>query len=160
MKIPTTLKHKPVIVVEDYENVDGRYAYNSDAKGLSLGLAQWNDRGKVDISAKVWRHTGEKWSRQSEEMPLHRVLDLAIMVCRTKLYFSEESYKYPKMYNKEAQNIDRIGIQGDAMTISVCQDNNMIDGDIALFNQSLSEDGELIGERLKILSNILKKMGY
>ena len=64
------------------------------------------------------------------------------------------------MYNKESQYIDRIGIQGDAMTISVCQDNSMIDGDIALFNQSLSEDGELIGERLKILSNILKKMGY
>jgi hypothetical protein len=27
MKIPTTLKHKPVIVSENYENVDGRYAY-------------------------------------------------------------------------------------------------------------------------------------
>ena len=65
MKIPTTLKHKPVIVSENYKNVDGRYAYNSDAQGLSLGLAQWNDRGKVDVSAKVWRHTGEKWSRQS-----------------------------------------------------------------------------------------------
>lgn len=59
MKIPTTLKHKPVIVSENYANVDGRYAYNTDAKGLSLGLAQWNDRGKVDISAKVWRHTGK-----------------------------------------------------------------------------------------------------
>ena len=59
MKIPTTLKHKPVIVAENYENVDGRSAYNSEAKGLSLGLAQWNDRGRVDISAKVWRHTGK-----------------------------------------------------------------------------------------------------
>ena len=34
MKIPTALKHKPVIVSENYENVDGRYAYDSDAKGL------------------------------------------------------------------------------------------------------------------------------
>ena len=58
MDIPTTLKHKPVIVAEDYEHIDGRSAYHSDAKGLSLGLAQWNDRGRVDISAKVWRHTG------------------------------------------------------------------------------------------------------
>ena len=73
MKIPTTLKHKPVIVSENYENVDGRYAYDTDAKGLSLGLAQWNDRGKVEISAKVWRYTGEKWSRQSEELPLHQI---------------------------------------------------------------------------------------
>ncbi len=81
MKIPTDLKHKPVIVAEDYSNIDGRSAYDSDAQGLSLGLAQWNDRGRVDISAKVWRHTGERWSRQSEELPLHRVLDLAILVC-------------------------------------------------------------------------------
>lgn len=40
MQIPTTLKHKPVIVAEDYGNVDGRYAHNTDAKGVSLGLAQ------------------------------------------------------------------------------------------------------------------------
>jgi len=76
MKIPTTLKHKPVIVVENYGEVDGKRAYGSDAQGLSIGLAQWNDRGSVEASAKVWRHTGEKWSRQSEELPLHRVLDL------------------------------------------------------------------------------------
>ena len=69
MKIPTTLKHKPVIVVENYDRIDGHNAFESEAKGLSLGLAQWNDRGKVDISGKVWRYTGEKWSRQSEEMP-------------------------------------------------------------------------------------------
>ncbi len=36
MKIPTNLKHKPVIVCENYENIDGRNAYKSDAKGLSL----------------------------------------------------------------------------------------------------------------------------
>ena len=95
MKIPTTLKHKPVIVSENYD-VDGRKCYNTDTKGLSLGLAQWNDRGKVDISAKVWRYTGEKWSRQSEELPLHRVLDLSILICRTKQYFSE-AYRYSKL---------------------------------------------------------------
>lgn len=65
MNIPTTLKHKPVVVSQGYDRIDGRAAYESDAKGLSLGLAQWNDRGRVDISAKVWRYTGEKWSRQS-----------------------------------------------------------------------------------------------
>ena len=52
MKIPTSLKHKPVIVSENYENIDGRRAYETDAKGLSLGLAQWNDRGRVDISGR------------------------------------------------------------------------------------------------------------
>ncbi|KAF5035534.1 hypothetical protein SDC9_118536 [bioreactor metagenome] len=159
MKIPTALKHKPVIVSENYENVDGRYAYNSDAKGLSLGLAQWNDRGKVDISAKVWRYTGEKWSRQSEELPLHRVLDLAILVCRTQLHF-REAYRYEKLYDPEHPVIDRVGLQGDAMTVEVCTDNEKINEDIKLFNQALSDDGEIIGERLRTLSSILKEMGY
>lgn len=159
MKIPTNLKHKPVIVSENYENIDGRKAYDTDAKGLSLGLAQWNDRGKLDISAKVWRYTGEKWSRQSEELPMHRVLDLAILVCRSYLYF-QEAYRYPKLYNPENPRIDRIGLQGDAMTVEVCTDNPMIDGDIKLFQQALSDDGEMIGERLRVLSRLLKEAGY
>lgn len=159
MKIPKTLKHKPVIVTEDYENIDGRKAYNTDAKGLSLGLAQWNDRGKIDISAKVWRYTGEKWSRQSEELPMHRVLDLAILTCRSYLYF-QNAYRYPKLYNPDNPMIDRVGLQGDAMTIEVCKDNPMIDEDIQLFSQALSQDGEIIGERLSVLSRLLKEVGY
>ncbi len=159
MKIPTTLKHKPVIIAENYENIDGRYAYNTDAKGLSLGLAQWNDRGKVDVSAKVWRYTGEKWSRQSEELPLHRVLDLAILVCRTKLHF-REAYRYDKLYDTENPIIDRVGLQGDAMTVAVCTDNEKINDDMKLFSQALSNDDELIGERLRTLSRILKDIGY
>lgn len=160
MKIPTTLKHKPVIVSENYENVDGRYAYNTDAKGLSLGLAQWNDRGNVDISAKVWRYTGEKWSRQSEELPIHRVIDLAILACKTRLYFQEESYKYEKLYDTEKPIIDRIGLQGDALTVGVCTENEKINEDIKLFRQALCNDDELIGERLSTLSRILKELGY
>lgn len=159
MKIPTTLKHKPVIVSENYENVDGRYAYNSDAKGLSLGLAQWNDRGKVDISAKVWRYTGEKWSRQSEELPIHRVIDLAILICRAMLHF-REAYRYEKLYDTEKPVIDRVGLQGDAMTVAVCTDNEKIDDDIKLFSQALSNDDELISERLHTLARILREMGY
>jgi len=159
MKIPTTLKHKPVIVTENYDNIDGRRAYESDTKGLSLGLAQWNDRGKVEISAKIWRYTGEKWSRQSEEMPLHRVIDLAILVCRAKQYFNE-AYRFAKFYDPDKTQIDRIGLQGDAMTIAVCTDNPMIDEDIRLFADVLSKDDELIGERLAVLSRLLKEMGY
>ncbi len=38
MEIPTNLKHKPVIVVEDYDKVDGRNALNTDAKGFHWAL--------------------------------------------------------------------------------------------------------------------------
>ena len=159
MEIPTTLKHKPVIVAEDYAHIDGRAAYHTDAQGLSLGLAQWNDRGRVDISAKVWRHTGEKWSRQSEELPLHRVLDLAILVCRAAQHF-REAYRYPKLYDPNAPTIDRIGLQGDAMTVEVCTTNPKIDEDIQLFAQALSQDDELLGERFRTLARVLEEMGY
>lgn len=159
MEIPTTLKHKPVIVAEDYAHIDGRTAYHTDAQGLSLGLAQWNDRGHVDISAKVWRHTGEKWSRQSEELPLHRVLDLAILVCRAAQHF-REAYRYPKLYDPDAPTIDRIGLQGDAMTVEVCTTNPKIDEDIQLFAQALSQDDELLGERFRTLARVLEEMGY
>ena len=159
MKITTTLKHKPVIVSENYERVDGRKAYDTDAQGLSLGLAQWNDRGKVDISAKVWRYTGEKWSRQSEELPLHRVLDLALLICRAKQHF-QEAYRFEKLYDPQQPILDRIGLQGDAMTVSVCTDNPMIDEDIRLFAQALSEDDEMVSERLFALGRLLQEMGY
>ena len=159
MRIPTTLKHKPVIVAENYENIDGRSAYHSEAKGLSLGLAQWNDRGKVDISAKVWRYTGEKWSRQSEELPMHRVVDLAILLCRAKQYF-RDAYRYPKLYDPEQPQIGRVGLQGDAMTVEVCTDNPMIDEDIKLFYDALAENDEFLSERLRVLGALLQELDY
>ncbi len=159
MKIPVNLKHKPVMVVENYEQVDGRKAYNSDAKGLSLGLAQWNDRGKLEASAKVWRYTGEKWSRQSEELPLHRVLDLALLVCKAKQYFTD-AYRYEKLYDPDNTKVDRIALQGDAMTVGICTENPMIDEDIKLFRDCLSQNDELLSERLKALAAVLKDMGY
>ncbi len=159
MKIPATLKHKPVFTCENYENIDGRDAYNSDTKGLSLGLAQWNDRGKVDISAKVWRYTGEKWSRQSEELPLHRVLDLAILICRTQLHF-REAYRFPKLYDESKTDIARIGLQGDAMTVSVCTDNPMLDEDIKLVRDALVRDEEMLAERYHTLARLIEEAGY
>lgn len=158
MKIPTKLKHKPVIVSEEYDKIDGRIA-NSDAKGLSIGLAQWNDRGKVDVSAKIWRYTGEKWSRQSEEMPLHRVIDLAILICRTKQHF-KEAYKYDKLYDEKNTKLDRIGLQGGAMNVDICTDNEMIDSDIQLVNDTLAKDDEMLSERLARLAGVLREMGY
>ncbi|MDL2319118.1 DUF6530 family protein [Eubacteriales bacterium OttesenSCG-928-A19] len=159
MNIPTHLKHKPVIEVPDYENIDSADGYDP-AQGLSLGLAQWNDRGRVDVSAKIWRHTGEKWSRQSEEMPLHRVIDLAILICEGKRYMMEEAYRKPGMYDADNPVIDRVGLQGDAMTIRVCTENERIDEDIKLFDTALRCQDERLSERLQVLARTLKEMGY
>jgi hypothetical protein len=87
------------------------------------------------------------------------VLDLAILVCRGIQHFGE-AYRYEKLYDPEKPVIDRIGLQGDAMTVSICTDNEMIDEDMKLFRQALSDDDELIGERLRVLARILEEMGY
>jgi len=154
MKIPVELKHKPVIVSEDYDQIDGRNAPNTDAKGLSLGLAQWNERGNLEISAKIWRYTGEKWSRQSEEMPLHRVLDLAILICKTRLFFLERYRKNEKDF-PQYPLLDRVGLQGGALNVSIAADNDHIESDIDLFDTCLRKDDEIISERLNVLRGLL-----
>ncbi len=156
MDIPTTLKHKPVFTAPEYERIDCADGYDP-AQGLSLGLAQWNDRGKVDISAKIWRYTGEKWSRQSEEMPLHRVIDLALLICKAKQYLGE-AYHTP--YDPKNPVLERIGLQGDAMTVQVCTDNAHIDEDMALFDAAMRKQDERLSERLHILAQTLQDMGY
>ena len=88
------------------------------------------------------------------------MLDLAILVARTKLYFQEESYKFPKGYEAEKPLIDRIALQGRAMSVAVCTDNERIDEDVKLFAQALAQDDELLGERLARLSSLLKELGY
>lgn len=90
MKIPTHLKHKPIIVVNDYEKIDSIYANNSDVRALSIGEAQYDNK---QISLKVWRHTGKKWSRQNEEIPIHRNIDLTILLIGSLL--TDISSKYP-----------------------------------------------------------------
>lgn len=156
MEIPTNLKHAPVFTVENYEDIDGRLTKEeTDTKGLSLGIAQWSKRGNYDVSAKVWRYTGEKWSRQSEELPLHRVLDLAIMIAEAKKYL-QEAYQHEKLYDPEQVEIAKVALQGNAMRLGICTNNEHIDEDIKLFNETMRKDDELIGERIQRLKEALK----
>jgi len=159
MKIPESRNHKPVIISDNYGKVDGRFANNTDVKALTLGLTPLNDEGKAHISANLWRYTEEEWSGQSEEIPLHRILDLSILLCSALNHFSE-AYRYDHLYDPQNSVIDRIGMQGNAMTVAVCTDNDEINEDIKLFNKALSDNGEMIGERLRTLSRLLEDLGY
>jgi len=92
MDIPTNLKHKPLFIIDNYNEIDGKYSNNTDAQALSLGFAQWNGIRDHELSVKVWRYTGEKWSRQSEELPLHRAIDLTTLICKViRNQFSEKN---------------------------------------------------------------------
>lgn len=143
MSIPTHLKHKPVIEVDDYDRIDGPYANNTDAKGLSIGIAQWNTPGWTELSAKVWRNTGNKWSRQSEELPLHRVIDLATLICITMDY-------------------DKSGrlSSSDDFPVSRSTGNPDLAHHTELMKKELSQNHTALDERLKRLSTELKRLGY
>jgi hypothetical protein len=84
MKSPKHLSHKPIVSVNDYASTDGIYHKGTDVVALSVGRAQWNSS---QFSAKVWRYNDAhgRWSRQSEELPLHRVFDLCILTVATLL---------------------------------------------------------------------------
>jgi hypothetical protein len=74
---PRTLKHRPVVLM-DYASHDGFYPANrTDCRYLSIGWAQYDPR---QLSVKTLRHTGDRWSRQSEELPLHRCIDAASLI--------------------------------------------------------------------------------
>ncbi len=76
LPLPTNLEHEPLRAVP-YIAHDGKWAGDTDAQHLSLGRAQWNAK---DLSAKVFRHVKTRWSRQSEELPVHRAIDLTIFI--------------------------------------------------------------------------------
>ena len=96
MEAPTHLQHKPIIAVNDYGKIDAQFADKTDVVALSIGEAQYddynNDNNK-EISLKIWRHTGERWSRQSEELPIHRCIDLNILLLSALM--SDLEAKYP-----------------------------------------------------------------
>lgn len=74
------LSHKPVYAMP-YWHFDGMYSKGTDAKYISVGLSQWGD---TDLSLKIMRHDNQ-WSPQSEEIPLHRVIDSTIFLAKVLL---------------------------------------------------------------------------
>ena len=80
---PTWLKHTPVFMLP-YEAFDGHNVpFGTDAKYLSVGLAQWRYESEHDqsaLSVKSWRKPNDRWSRESEEVPIHRHVDMTILL--------------------------------------------------------------------------------
>lgn len=66
MKIPAHLKHKPIIQVENYDRIDGPHADDTDAMGLSVGIAQWNTHGWTELSAR-FGETQEKNGQDNQK---------------------------------------------------------------------------------------------
>ena len=96
METPKNLKHKPIIVVDDYDKIDAKFTNDkTDAQALSIGHAQYD---KDELSVKIWRFAKtNRWSRQSEELPLHRLIDLSILTLYSLLKETEENKKFTSL---------------------------------------------------------------
>lgn len=132
MNSPKHLSHKPIISVNDYDKIDALYADKTDVKALSIGKAQYDSD---QISLKVWRHTDEKWSRQSEELPIHRNLDLSILFLAA--FSTDITAHYPKSNLREVI------------------DNN---SEVELIKDYYEENKKYIEPRLKELKRLLNEI--
>lgn len=142
-----------VIESRNYSNVDGKKAYNSDVESLSIGYSK-DENGYLELITRILKYDGS-----FDELPINRAIDLAIMICETSLHF-RDAYSLPNFYDNDNPVIDRIGMQGDAMTVSICDSNCDIDIDVKVLHDELNKQGELIGERFRTLSRLLNELGY
>ena len=146
-----------VMVSKGYDRIDGRNAYSSDIKRLTLGAPILEENKQMQIAAQIWKKDKDGELILSQELPIHQVFDLMILLSRTLLYF-KDAYRLPLLYDPENPSVERIGLQGDALSLEVCIDNENINADIKAFAQSLNDLGELIGERKRVLNRILEEL--
>ena len=142
-KVPEGLQHHPIIGVDNYPQYDGLHKSDSDAKALSVGIAQWDyedENGIKDISAKVFRNNGERWSRQSEELPLHRCLDLCILIVQAL----QKSTKGEFFETKEECVKPRVINENDLKLIKSYYDYN-------------KSEGRCLREKMEYLKDLLNR---
>ena len=140
-----------------YDRLDGRNAYYSDLKRMTLGAPALKENQAMQIAAQLWTAQEDGTLKMSAELPIHQVFDLMIVLSRTLLYF-KEAYRLPLLYDPDNPTIERIGLQGEALPVSICAENPNINKDIQDFSQALNDLGELTGERLRTLTRILKEL--
>ncbi|WP_026895872.1 DUF6530 family protein [Clostridiisalibacter paucivorans] len=151
------MNEKVVMVSNGYERIDGRNAYKSGIKRLTLGAPMLEENKKMQIAAQIWKNDIDGELILAQELPIHQIFDLIIFLSQTLLYF-KEAYRLPLLYDPEKPLVERVGVQGDVLSVEVCVDNQNINEDIKAFAQSLNDLGELIGERKRVLNRILEEL--
>lgn len=142
VQLPQHLEHKPVYALP-YEYFDGMYAGRTDTKYISIGLAQWDPD---HVSIKAMRHTGGKWTRQAEELPLHRVIDMTLFVA--KVLFDQQNGRV---------SIPAATFLNQDSDISITSETRSY-GEMASYNAFLAENSRLLKARLNALADVLNDL--
>lgn len=145
---PFSLKHRPVYLLP-YEAHDGPYKNATDCKYLSVGLAQYDPRA---LSVKTLRHTGDKWSRQSEEMPGHRAIDLVALLA---FALEAQSSRGNNGVEIPAEFLEN---QSEPIRIENSADNALKRGIFAECLVGESEAARLLRTRLGKLREVLERL--
>lgn len=140
--LPQNLAHKPVYALP-YEHFDGFYGKGTDARFISIGLAQYNP---YEVSLKIFRHTGEKWTRQSEELPLHRAIDAVTFLAKA-LYDSDNGNLEVHSETLENQTED----------IMITRENRTPD-ELASYFRFIGDKTEILSNRFNSLYEILCRL--
>lgn len=151
------MNEKIVVFAEGYDRVDGRNAYRSHIKRITLGAPVLEENQSMQIAAQLWTAQENGTLNMSAELPIHQVFDLMIVLSRTLLYF-KDAYRFPLLYDPDKPTIERIGLQGNALPVSICTENPNITKDIQDFSQALNDLGELTGERFRTLARIVEEL--
>ena len=146
-----------IMISEGYDKIDGRTAYKSAIKNITIGMPIMEENKNMQIAVQIWKEKEDGTQQIVIELPIHQVMDLMIFLSRTMMYF-QDAYRLPLLYDPNKPMVERIGLQGGTLPVSVCVENPNIDIDIKKFSQALSDLGELTGERIRILYRILEEM--
>ena len=145
-----------IMISEGYDKIDGRNAYKSAIKKITIGMPIMEENKNMQIAVQIWKEKEDGTQQIVIELPIHQVMDLMIFLSRTMMYF-QDAYRLPLLYDPNKPMVERIGLQGGTLPVSVCVENPNIDIDIKKFSQALSDLGELTGERIRILYRILEE---
>ncbi|HVF70041.1 MAG TPA: DUF6530 family protein [Chthoniobacterales bacterium] len=140
--LPQHLDHTPVFALP-YDAFDGPFAGSTDVQYLSVGLAQYDP---YDASIKTMRHTGTKWTRQAEELPLHRPVDMTLFLAKV-------------MFDAPGGTVDLPhGTLHNQTCDVVVTEENRTPGERSTFNTALNNHRPIVLQRLNALRDVLNDL--
>ncbi len=138
--VPKHLAHKPMYSLP-YMEYDGFYVPDTDARWLTVGLSQW---APTDWSVKILRYVNDRWSRQSEELPLHRPIDMVILL--TLILLGQQNIAPGTFHNQRNEE----HIECHPIPAEYSRDKRIV-GTLNEYLQQNTDIKELLQERLETL---------
>lgn len=148
-ELPQHLAHKPVYALP-YQAFDGIYDSSTDMRFISVGIAQYWEE---DVSIKTMRYVKDekrgtaKWTRQAEELPLHRVLDMAIFLSKVLFDVKDDRVSIQKgtFLNQEESDI-------------FIEKERREKWELENYNKFLDRNSDLLKARLNTLMDVLNNL--